>query len=132
MLRAALSHLRAGAVMPRALAARLSGSASAPAPPAAPLTAPALEARLRAAPALAPLAHARVVDTSGGCGAFFSVVVVSPAFESLAPLRAHRAVTAALGPGVAQMHGMTIRALTPADWGRELAAAGAARSTPSA
>lgn len=122
MLRVALTRMRESAAVPRSLAARLSVAASEP-PKATPLTASTLEARLRAAPALAPLTHARVVDTSGGCGAFFSVVVVSQAFETLAPLRAHRAVTTALGAGVSQMHGLTIRALTPADWGKEVAAA---------
>jgi hypothetical protein len=70
-----------------ALAARSvtrAASTSAPAPPA--LTAVALEARLRASPSLSPLAHVRCVDTSGGCGAFFSVLAVSEQFERMPPV----------------------------------------------
>jgi acid stress-induced BolA-like protein IbaG/YrbA len=47
----------------------------------------ALEARLRASPSLSPLAHVRCVDTSGGCGAFFSVLAVSEQFERMPPVR---------------------------------------------
>jgi hypothetical protein len=46
----------------------------------------ALEARLRASPSLSPLAHVRCVDTSGGCGAFFSVLAVSEQFERMPPV----------------------------------------------
>ena len=63
-------------------------ASSASASPAPALTAVALEARLRASPSLSPLEHVRCVDTSGGCGAFFSVLAVSEQFERMPPASA--------------------------------------------
>ena len=86
-------------------------AASAAAAPAAAPTAASLERSLRSCAALGLTAgcEVAVTDTSGGCGAFFDVLVVSSRFAGLSPLAQHRRVAAALGPAVAKMHGMTIK-----------------------
>jgi BolA-like protein 3 len=60
--------------------------------------------------------HCTVEDTSGGCGAFFRVVCVSPMFEGMRPLAQHRAVQAVLSAEIGAMHGLTIETMTPALW----------------
>ena len=55
-------------------------------------------------------------DVSGGCGAQFSVVVVSSAFESASRLQQQRMVNAALEPLVGGVHSITMSTLTPAEW----------------
>ncbi len=49
-----------------------------------------------------------VEDTSGGCGAFYRVVCVSPMFEGMRPLAQHRAVQEVLKMEIGTMHGLTI------------------------
>ena len=49
-----------------------------------------------------------VTDISGGCGAFFKVLVVAPAFTGLPIVKAHRLVLDALEKEVGKMHGLTI------------------------
>ena len=75
--------------------------------------------------ALRPV-HLEVVNESGmhnvpaGSETHFKVVVVSPAFEGLSLLDRHRRVNetlkAELSGGV---HALTVRALTPAQWGEQ-------------
>ena len=56
----------------------------------------------------------KVMDTSGGCGSFYNVIVVSPQFDGMTTIRQHRAVTAVLEAEIGKMHGLTIRTMTPA------------------
>ena len=100
--------------LPRAPPAQLRASSSSPAappPPSAAPTAASLERALRASSSLGltPDCSVKVTDTSGGCGAFFDVLVVSSRFAGLAPLAQHRRVASALGAAVGAMHGLTIK-----------------------
>jgi len=49
-----------------------------------------------------------VRDTSGGCGAMFSIAVVSPKFAGKSLVAQHRLVTDAIRKEIAAMHGLTI------------------------
>ena len=49
-----------------------------------------------------------VRDTSGGCGAMFSITVVSPKFAGKSLIGQHRLVTDAIRAEIAAMHGLTI------------------------
>ncbi len=49
-----------------------------------------------------------VTDVSGGCGAFFKVLVVAPVFNDIPIVKAHRLVLEALEKDVGKMHGITI------------------------
>ena len=49
-----------------------------------------------------------VTDVSGGCGAFFKVLVVAPAFAGVPMIKAHRMVLDTLEKEVGKMHGLTI------------------------
>jgi stress-induced morphogen len=105
--------------LPRAPPAQLRASSSSPAaappppppPPSAAPTAASLERALRASSSLGltPDCSVKVTDTSGGCGAFFDVLVVSSRFAGLAPLAQHRRVASALGAAVGAKHGLTIK-----------------------
>lgn len=84
-----------------------------------------IEARLREA--LRP-AHLDVVNKSGmhnvprGSETHFKVIVVSDAFEGLGLVDRHRRVNNLLRDEFRDgMHALTIRALTPAQWGPEAA-----------
>ncbi|KAK9840539.1 hypothetical protein WJX81_000352 [Elliptochloris bilobata] len=56
-----------------------------------------------------------VLDTSGGCGAAFEVVVVSPMFEGKALLQRHRMVNTVLAEELKTVHALAIKkCLTPA------------------
>jgi len=69
--------------------------------------------------------HVEVKDVSGGCGAFFNVLVVAARFEGLPVMQQHRAVNAALEAEIGKMHGLTIRTLTPAAFAASGGGAGA-------
>jgi len=56
----------------------------------------------------------KVDDVSGGCGSFYTVVVVSQKFEGLSTIKQHRAVTEVLEAEIGKMHGLTIKTMTPA------------------
>jgi BolA protein len=81
--------------------------------------------RMRAAlQSLAPVAMELVDDSHKHVGhegardgrGHFSLDIVSPAFEGLAPLARHRRVYAALGEMMqTDIHALTIRARTPAE-----------------
>eukprot|EP00892_Ulva_mutabilis_P003367 jgi/Ulvmu1/1401/UM011_0129.1 len=49
-----------------------------------------------------------VQDTSGGCGASFSVSVVSPQFEGMKLIARHRAINSALKEEIQQIHALQI------------------------
>ncbi|CAG8481430.1 9986_t:CDS:2 [Diversispora eburnea] len=48
--------------------------------------------------------HVEVVDTSGGCGNSFDVVIVSSIFEGKSILQKHRLVNEACKSEIAQLH----------------------------
>ena len=79
-----------------------------------------------------PVAHLNVEDEShlhvGHAGAkdgggHFRVLVVSDAFDGLAPLKRHRLVYDAMGDAMRRdtIHALSIRALTPPEYERETA-----------
>ncbi|XP_048128107.1 protein BOLA2 isoform X2 [Rhodamnia argentea] len=58
-----------------------------------------------------------VTDISGGCGASFSVEIVSEQFEGKRLLERHRLVNAALQEEMKQIHALSIKiAMTPEQW----------------
>lgn len=67
--------------------------------------------------------HVEVKDVSGGCGAFYTVIVVSPQFTGLTPLKQHRLVNEALEKDIGKMHGLTLRTFSPEGWAKQVAAA---------
>lgn len=54
-----------------------------------------------------------VRDVSGGCGAFYNVLVVASSFASMSTMKQHRLVTDLLQKDIVQMHGLTIKTMTP-------------------
>jgi stress-induced morphogen len=62
-----------------------------------------------------------VRDTSGGCGSFYQVLVVSPKFVGLTPVKQQRLVNAALAEHIGQMHGLNLYTFSPAQWAARLA-----------
>ncbi|KAK6126192.1 hypothetical protein DH2020_040073 [Rehmannia glutinosa] len=61
--------------------------------------------------------HLEVIDTSGGCGASFTVAIVSERFEGKRLLERHRIVNAALVEEMKQIHALSItKAFTPDQW----------------
>ncbi|XP_022844614.1 protein BOLA2 [Olea europaea var. sylvestris] len=61
--------------------------------------------------------HLDVIDTSGGCGASFTVEIVSEKFEGKRLLERHRMVNAALSEEMNQIHALSIsKAATPEQW----------------
>jgi BolA protein len=69
----------------------------------------------------ATLAPSKLIvrDTSGGCGAFFKIFIVSPAFAGKNALARHRMVQAAIKDNIKAMHGLTIDAFAPEDAPKE-------------
>ena len=67
-----------------------------------------------------------VKDVSGGCGAFFDVLVVSQRFVGASVVAQHRLVNAALEAEVGKMHGLTVKTATPAARAAAVAAAAGA------
>ncbi|XP_071448489.1 bolA-like protein 2 [Hetaerina americana] len=60
--------------------------------------------------------HVDVHDDSDGCGAKFSVVIVSPKFEGLPLLQRHRLVNSTLKEELPNIHAFSQKTLTPAQW----------------
>jgi stress-induced morphogen len=60
--------------------------------------------------------HLQVSDISGGCGAFFNIVCVSPQFEGTKKLANHRKITALLKDEIRQLHGFTVETFSPSQW----------------
>ncbi|KAL3829396.1 hypothetical protein ACJIZ3_018198 [Penstemon smallii] len=64
--------------------------------------------------------HLDVVDTSGGCGASFTVEIVSEQFEGKRLLERHRMINAALAEEMKQIHALSItKAVTPDQWKKQ-------------
>ncbi|XP_070030798.1 protein BOLA2 isoform X1 [Nicotiana sylvestris] len=58
-----------------------------------------------------------VIDTSGGCGAKFSIVIVTEQFEGKRLLERHRLVNGALAEEMKEIHALSItKAATPEQW----------------
>ncbi|KAJ9078743.1 hypothetical protein DSO57_1003603 [Entomophthora muscae] len=60
--------------------------------------------------------HVEVVDTSGGCGQSFDVIVVSEAFEGINRLQRHRMVNEAAKDEIAKLHAFSQKTFTPTQW----------------
>lgn len=60
--------------------------------------------------------HVTVEDNSDGCGAKFSVVVVSPKFTGKPLLQRHRLVNGVLQEELKQIHAFSMKTLTPEQW----------------
>jgi stress-induced morphogen len=56
------------------------------------------------------------VDESDGCGAKFSVIVVSSVFEGKPLLARHRLVNEILQEELKSIHALSIKAWTPEQW----------------
>ena len=54
-----------------------------------------------------------IQDVSGGCGAFFKMLVVSDKFDGKTQLARHRLVQGILKNDIADMHGLTLTTYTP-------------------
>lgn len=54
-----------------------------------------------------------VKDTSGGCGSFYSIMVVSEAFRGKRLIEQHRMVKSLLKDEVADIHGLTLETKVP-------------------
>lgn len=66
--------------------------------------------------------HLEVEDTSGGCGAFFRLLVVSPEFKGLSIVKQHRYVNELLRDIVTNIHGLTLVTKTPEGYEKEVKA----------
>lgn len=64
--------------------------------------------------------HVELEDTSGGCGSFFRVKVVSPQFDGMSRIKQHRLVNDILAPEIAQIHGLTVTTKTTAQFEKEV------------
>ncbi|XP_042021564.1 protein BOLA2-like [Salvia splendens] len=61
--------------------------------------------------------HLDVIDTSGGCGASYSIEIVSQEFEGKRLLERHRLVNSALAEEMKHIHALSItKAVTPDQW----------------
>jgi stress-induced morphogen len=52
-------------------------------------------------------------DTSGGCGQFFRLEVISRKFDNLSLVKQHRLVNSIIKAEVGEIHGLTINTLSP-------------------
>ncbi|ORZ30106.1 bola protein [Catenaria anguillulae PL171] len=62
--------------------------------------------------------HVEVEDKSGGCGAAFEVVIVSPLFEGKPLLQRHRLVNDLLKQEIGAMHAFSQKTYTPEQWAK--------------
>ncbi|XP_024892446.1 bolA-like protein 2 isoform X2 [Temnothorax curvispinosus] len=60
--------------------------------------------------------HVEVVDQSDGCGAKFSVVVVSDLFQGKPSLLRHRLVYGVLEEELKTIHAISLTTFTPEQW----------------
>ncbi|EGO55395.1 hypothetical protein NEUTE1DRAFT_117755 [Neurospora tetrasperma FGSC 2508] len=68
--------------------------------------------------------HVEVTDMSGGCGASFTSLIVSPDFVGKNSLKRHRLVNAALKDEIARIHAWSAKCQTPDEYAKEKAATG--------
>ncbi|CAH0492662.1 unnamed protein product [Peronospora farinosa] len=57
--------------------------------------------------------YVKVTDVSGGCGSMFDVEVASKQFAGQSRVKQHRMVNEILKEEIKNMHGLTIRTMTP-------------------
>ncbi|XP_015592877.1 bolA-like protein 2 isoform X3 [Cephus cinctus] len=69
---------------------------------------------------LEPL-HLEVEDQSDGCGAKFSVVIVSDKFTGKPLLQRHRLVNSVLEEELKEIHAFSQKTLTPEQWEKQKA-----------
>lgn len=69
--------------------------------------------RLQLAEALQPIEELNVTDISGGCGASFSIMIVTAAFDNLSVIERHRLIHAALGSIMNDLHAVQLKCYTP-------------------
>ncbi|XP_043664079.1 bolA-like protein 2 isoform X2 [Vespula pensylvanica] len=63
--------------------------------------------------------HVEVTDLSDGCGAKFSVVVISDIFEGKPLLQRHRLVNSALEEELKTIHAFSQKTLTSEQWKKQ-------------
>ncbi|XP_076665119.1 bolA-like protein 2 [Andrena cerasifolii] len=63
--------------------------------------------------------HVEVVDESDGCGAKFSAIIVSDAFEGKPLLQRHRLVNGILEEELKAIHAFSQKTLTPEQWEKQ-------------
>lgn len=63
--------------------------------------------------------HVEVVDQSDGCGAKFSVVIVSEVFNGKPLLQRHRLVNEVLEEELKTIHAFSQKTLTPEQWEKQ-------------
>jgi len=63
--------------------------------------------------------HLSIEDTSGGCGSFFRINIVSEKFTGLSLMKQHRLVKDAISDEIAIVHGVTINTLTPQQFNKD-------------
>jgi stress-induced morphogen len=69
--------------------------------------------------------HLEIEDVSGGCGAFFRVLIVSDKFTGKSTLARHRLVQGFLKEDIQNMHGLTLVTMTPTQYEQSTATAAA-------
>ncbi len=55
----------------------------------------------------------QVTDTSGGCGSFYSILVVSAQFHGLGLLQQHKLVKEVIKQELSEAHGVTVSTRVP-------------------
>mmetsp|Transcript_28032 Transcript_28032/g.54513 ORF Transcript_28032/g.54513 Transcript_28032/m.54513 type:complete len:110 (-) Transcript_28032:446-775(-) len=60
-----------------------------------------------------------IKDTSGGCGAFFNIHVVSAKFEGMPPVKRQREIHKLLHEFIHDVHGISLKCLTPSQYEKE-------------
>ncbi|KAK2579703.1 hypothetical protein KPH14_011050 [Odynerus spinipes] len=63
--------------------------------------------------------HVEVTDESDGCGAKFSVVIVSDQFQGKPLLQRHRLVNSVLEEELKTIHAFSQKTLTPEQWEKQ-------------
>jgi len=63
-----------------------------------------------------PAEEVLIEDQSGGCGAKFSIVVVSSVFEGKSLLQRHRIVNDCIKEELNDIHALSMRTWTPEQW----------------
>ncbi|XP_064613433.1 bolA-like protein 2 [Liolophura sinensis] len=63
--------------------------------------------------------HLDIEDVSGGCGAKFQALIVSPKFEGKPLLQRHRMVNTALQEELKTIHAFQMKTLTPEQWEKQ-------------
>ncbi|GAA5935690.1 Bol2p [Sporobolomyces koalae] len=76
-----------------------------------PVSQESLETKIRAS--WPDLTHVQVFDISGGCGASYEVIIVTPSFAGKTTLKRHREVNEKLKEEIAELHAFSQKTFTP-------------------